>query len=111
MSVKKSDVVITHRTVDNPLVAGVKDHYIEASVILSNRYRLTGQLLEFSEDNEEILQIKKQLIASLMYHIYADLIGPVNEMAILAQHHLTGMNDADELRELKQKLDDIIKGN
>lgn len=106
MSVKKSDVVITHRTVDNPLVAGVKDHYIEASVILSNRYRLTD-----SEDNEEILQIKKQLIASLMYHIYADLIGPVNEMAILAQHHLTGMNDADELRELKQKLDDIIKGN
>lgn len=56
-------------------------------------------------------EVKLQMEAALMNHIYGDLVLPINELAILAQHHLTGMNDAEELLELKSTIDSLVKGD
>lgn len=108
MSVKKKDVAFKYFEEENG------DTRIEAALILQNRQVITAlekSLVRTPLGIRSLILDRQDVIAkSIMYHVYGDLIGPLNEMAILAQHHLTGMNDADELRELKKKLNDILKG-
>ncbi len=54
--------------------------------------------------------IKDQLAAALLHHIYGDLVTPINELAILAHHHITGVNDRGEIRGLREDLRKILQG-
>ena len=113
MSIKKTEIKL-HSQTDKNKLTGKTTTYIEASIILRNRYELSDmQALRMSvdEDDDMIVNIKKTLIESFLHYIYGDLLGPINDLAILAQHHLTGMNDADELLELRTTIHNIIKGN
>lgn len=105
MSIKKTD--IQFKTVQN------KDKsttfYAHINV---NTSRTVTELEKSLTKNPQLVidEMVEQMKAAMMHHIYGDMVVPVNEIAILAQHHLTGMNDATELRELRDKLTNIIRG-
>ena len=54
--------------------------------------------------------IKDQLAAAILHHIYGDLVVPINELAILAQHHITGVNDQGEISGLREGLRKLLQG-
>lgn len=54
--------------------------------------------------------IKDQLAQAILHHIYGDLVVPINELAILAQHHITGVNDQGEIEGLRECLRKVIQG-
>ena len=54
--------------------------------------------------------IKDQLAKAILHHIYGDLVPHVNELAILAQHHITGVNDQGEITGLREGLRKLLQG-
>jgi hypothetical protein len=105
MSIKMNQIEL--RTTHDVDGSSLYEAYI---VIKTERTVSAIEKTMISNPRVALEEITDQMKAALMNHIYGDLVGPINELAILAQHHLTGMNDADELLELKSTIDNIIKG-
>ena len=87
--------------------------FVRARLILQNEISMSKPIIMTMNEKivkEAVANNKDNLQKSLIHYIYGDLLEPINELAILAQHHLTGMNDADELKELRTRIDNIMKG-
>ncbi len=54
--------------------------------------------------------IKDELAKAILHFVYGDLVVPINELAILAQHHITGVNDRGEITGLREGLRKILQG-
>ena len=54
--------------------------------------------------------IRSELAKAILHHIYGDLVPHVNELAILAQHHITGVNDQGEITGLREGLRKLLQG-
>jgi hypothetical protein len=105
MSIKKAD--IQFKTVQN------KDKsttfYAHINV---NTNRTVTELEKSLTKNPQLVinEMIKQMEAAMMHHIYGDLVIPVNNLAVLASYHLASSTDAEELRELREKLTSLIRG-
>ena len=87
--------------------------YVRARLLLQNEISVAKPVIMTMDDkivNDAMARNEQNLKKSLMHYIYGDLLEPINNLAILAQHHITGMNDADEIQELKKQIDTILKG-
>ena len=72
--------------------------------------RLEQQLWPIGKKEEHEKALKDQLAAAILHHIYGDLVVPINELAILAQHHITGVNDQGEISGLREGLRKLLQG-
>ena len=57
-----------------------------------------------------VFNIEHTLAMSIIAHIYGDLIEPINELATLAEFHVTSNKDIAEIKEIRQRLADILLG-
>lgn len=87
--------------------------YVRARLVLQNEISTDKPIVMTMNDKivkDAVAHNKDNLQKSLIHFIYGDLLDPINELAILAQHHITGQNDADEIKELRAKIGKIMKG-
>ena len=72
--------------------------------------KLEQQLWPIGQKEAHETAIKDQLAMAILHHIYGDLVVPINELAILAQHHITGVNDQGEISGLREGLRKLLQG-
>lgn len=87
--------------------------FVRARLLLQNEIAVSKPIIMTMNKKiveDIVIQNQENLRKSLIHFIYGDLLEPINELAILAQHHITGQNDADEIKELRTKIDKIMKG-
>lgn len=97
-------------------VAGRMDKekiYVRARLLLQNEISVAKPIIMTMNDRivkDAMKNNDENLRKSLIHYIYGDLLEPINNLAILAQFHITGSNDAGEIVELRAQIDKIMKG-
>lgn len=87
--------------------------YVRARLLLQNEISVSKPIIMTMDEKivkDAMANNEQTLKKSLIHYIYGDLLEPINNLAILAQHHISGANDAEELQELKKQIDTILKG-
>ena len=105
MAINKGNIKISSKEIGDVVM-------FTAELLVKNDNQITKRVLNgVPKKNraEFIYNVEHTLAMSLIAHIYGDLIDPINELATLAGHHVTG-DSVEELQELRQKIADILLG-
>ena len=106
MAIDKSQVRITNRKMGDVIV-------FSAKLAIDNDNTIpirTINAVPKPKRDEFVFGVEHTLAMSIIAHIYGDLIEPINELATLAEFHATGNDDKEEIKEIRQRLADILLG-
>ena len=106
MAINKGQVRITHEKIG--------DMYIfKAKLVVDNENAIPARTIvgiPKAARDEFVFGVEHTLAMSIIAHIYGDLIEPINELATLAEFHVTSNDDKEEIKEIRQRLADILLG-
>ena len=88
-------------------------YVFKAELKLLNENTITARVINGLPEaarSKFAFEVEHTLAMSIIAHIYGDLIEPINELATLAEFHVTSNDDKEEIKEIRQRLADILLG-